>query len=282
MGFIDKILNPFGKNKNTTKKYKDISKESQRVAPDTPSELLLFCRDIAGNQIQEKISQSDDLHWIRAEYTYPSFDSMNFMYKNLIFSVIIDIQDKYGKSYLPEIFIKRQLYACKTYNLIPCKYPIIVPNPTEPEPDKIKPKTQGWNLFNTETDKEIIPEDFNTNDLIELSDWEMRNFGIRFISRYLSAKKIKLLSFQDTLEVDPQIWFEDENGKKCWIIVRCEHTEEIKKPKKLNEIIRRCFKYDGYFAGIIIEPKNKDIKTLYRCQDIRITFNGLEKIHSTI
>ena len=279
MDFLNKLLNPF---KNNDRQYKDLSKDSKQVIPNPPSELLLYCRDIAGEQIQKHMVILNDCKWIRAEYTYPAFDSMNFIYKNKIFSVVIDIQDKNEKSYLPEEYKKRQLYASKNYNLIPCKFPVIVPDPHNPEVDKIKPKSNGWNLYNTETNEEIIPEHLATVEKIEMSEWEMHNFGIKFVIKYLLSQNIKIHSFQDTLEVDPQIWFEDKNGNKCWLIVRCEKLaeKEVKKPPKLNEIIRRCFKHEGYFAGINLCPVND--KNLYRGENIKIEFNGIEKIHSII
>ena len=288
MKFLDKIFHPFGENgKNKySGKYEDLSKDSQRVSPVPPSDLLLYCRDIAGANIQEFISKRTDTNWIRAEFTYPAFDSMNFMCGNQVFSVIIDIQDEEGVSYLPEHFIKRQLYASEEYNLIPCKFPVIVPDPYEPDYEKIKPKTNGLNLFNTKTDDIIYPDKLVTDEKIEISQWEMRNIGIKFILNYLKTKGYTIVSHQDTLEVDPQIWFKNLDDKKYWVIIRCGGKYAGKsnsdlKPEKLDEIIRRCFKYDGYYAEILFEPKNTSDK-IYRGDSLKIIFNGLEKVHTTI
>lgn len=281
MNIFEKLLKPFANNKT---QYQDLSKESQKLPQNNPSELFMCSRDIAGKQLQQNFLQSDEYSWIRCEYTYPSFDDMNFIHKTDIFSVIIDIQDKDGVSYLPEEYIKRQLYASHTYNLIPCKFPVVVPDVYNPDLSQLVSKTQGWNLFNTETDNPINPETVDDEKLCEMSDWEMRNLGIRFVMEYLKAKNLKVLGFQDTLEVDPQLWFLDASGKKCWMIVRCEKKSEqkLQKPEKLNEIIRRCFKYDGYFSGLVFEPKNSDSGVIYRGNDIKTKFNGIEKIHSVM
>lgn len=280
MDFIKNLFNPLNKNKK--REYKDLSKDSKQVVTPQPSDLLIYARDIAGVQIQKHMQLLNNCKWIRAEYTYPAFDSMNFIYKNKVFSIIIDIQDKSGNSYLPEQYIKRQLLASKQHNLIPCKFPVCVDNPTNPNMNTIKSLHNGWNLFNTETDEEIIPEHLATTEKIELSRWEMRNFAITYLRRIFETQHLKVLSFQDTLEVDPQMWFEDSNGKKCWLIIRCETTpkEKAEKPEKLNEIIRRCFTYDGYFAGIVLKPLDDD--KLYRGSRVNIEFNGLEKIHSVL
>ena len=183
---------------------------------------------------------------------------------------------------IPEEYLKRQLNASKKYNLIPCKFPVVVDNPHEPDFETVKPKNNGWNLYHTKTNELITPEHMATTDKIKMSEWEMRNFGIVFVRKYLSAKQLKVLSFQDTLEVDPQIWFEDANGKKCWLLVRCaqKSNNKIPKPNKLNEIIRRCFKNNGYFAGVSLEAI--DEKHLYRGGKINIEFEGIEKIHSVL
>lgn len=284
MDILRRLLNPLGDEKVKKREYKDLSKDSKQVTARPPSDLLLYSRDIAGTQIQKHMLILNNCKWIRAEYTYPAFDSMNFIYKNRVFSIIIDIQDFEGNSYLPEEYIKRQIYASKKNNLIPCKFPVLVDNPHNPDFKTVRALRDGWNLYHTETNEIIIPEHIATTDKIVMSEWEMRNFAITFVRKYLQAKQLKMLSFQDTLEVDPQIWFEDANGEKCWIVVRCaKHPEtEAEKPEKLNEIVRRCFTKDGYFAGVVLYPVNKDEndKELYRNGNVNIEFKGLEKIHT--
>lgn len=281
MDFLRKLLNPFGKNKK--RKFQDLSKESKKVSSNPPSELLLCSRDIAGLQIQQHMNLLNDCRWIRAEYTFPAFDSMNFIYKNKVFSIIIDIQDYSGNSYLPDTYVKRQLLAAKEHNLIPCKFPVVVDNPHNPNLNTAKALNKGWNLYNTETNENIIPEHLATTENIKMSEWEKRNFAVIFVRKYLEAKRLKVLSYQDTMEVDPQMWFEDENNKKCWIVIRCSKFPESEPPKpdNLKEIIRRCFSYDGYYTNIILKSLSDD-NELYRNGSVKIDFKGLEKIHSVI
>lgn len=280
MDLFKKILDPFQGQKSG--EYKDISKDSQKVASAPPSELLLYARDIAGNQIQKNMNLLNQCRWIRNEHTYPAFDNMNFVYKNRIFSVVIDIQDAEGNSYLPEEYVKRQLHAGECYNLIPCKFPVIVPDLDEPEIKSVIPKTGGWNLFHTATEDPVFPEQLATMENVVMSEWELHHYGIRFAIKYLKSKNVRVLGFQDTLEVDPQIWFEDPTGRKCWAVIRTEITKgkDVKKPKKIKEIIRRCFKNDGYFAGVCVSPVGNSV--LYRGGKMNMTFTRFEKIHSTI
>lgn len=281
MNFLHKLFNPLKNNKN--RKYTDLSKESRQIQSKPPSELLLCSRDIAGEQIQKMIDILNDCKWIRPEYTYPSFDNMNFIYKNVVFSILIDIQDKTGNSYLPELYIKRQITAAKEHNLIPCKFPVSVDNPHNPNLNTLESLNKGWNLFRTDTNKPVIPEHLATTENVIMSEWEKRNFAIIFIRKYLKIRKLKVLSFQDTMEIDPQLWFENKDGQKCWVVIRCFVYPEknIPKPEQYKEIIRRCFTNEGYFAGVVLKPLSEDGK-LYRGGKFEITFNGLEKIHSVI
>lgn len=281
MDFLKRLLKPHRLLKE--RGYQDLN-ESKRLPDNSPSELLLTARDVTGKRLQKKILELEECRWLRSEYTYPSFDDMNFMYKSNIYSVIIDIQDEDGVSFLPEEYVKRQLYTASTNNLVPCKFPVTVPEPHNPDLSKIKVKTDGWNLYHTETLEPIDPEIYETKESCEMSKWEMRHFGVKFVIEYLQAKKFKVVGFQDTLEVDPQIWFLDAQGKRCWIIVRCDVNLEdnTKQPDKFSEIIKRCFKYDGYYSGLKLEPKSSDEKVIYRGDSIKAEFDGIRKIHSIL
>ena len=280
MDLFKKILDPFQGQKSG--EYKDISKESQRVASAPPSDLLLYARDIAGNQIQKNMEMLNHCRWIRFEHTYPAFDNMCFVYRNKVFSVVIDIQDEEGKSYLPEEYIKRQLRAAECYNLIPCKFPVVASDMNEPEIETVVSKTGGWNLFRTDTEEAVFPGQLATMEEVLMSDWELHHYGIRFVIKYLKSKSMKSLNFQDTLEVDPQVWFEDDMGRRCWAVVRTQisNGKDIKKPKKIDEIIRRCFKHDGYFIGVGVTPVGSDV--IYRGGKMNMTFVRFEKIHSVM
>ena len=287
MGIFSKLLNPFSWGKLGGKlggKSKDNYKpRNSKVPSRPPSELLLYARDIAGCQIQKLLYSTEGASWMRASYTYPSFDDMNFIIKDNIFSIIIDIQDEEGFSYLPEEFKKRQLFAAKKYNLIPCKFPVVVNNPHNPDMNTVRAKTDGWNLLSTDLSNEIVP-DTETCERTEVSDWEYRHLSIMYIINYLKQKKMNILSFQDTLEVDPQIWFEDSNKKQCWLIVRTSKIDQsnIKKPKALKEIIKKCFTKDGYYALVSFEVEDEYKKRLYRGDKYNISIKEFEKIHTTL
>ena len=281
MDFIKKILAFWGFG-SKQQKYKQIIHRKQKVAPNPPNELFIFAKNIAITQLNQLISPLKECHWIRNENTYPAFDHFNFMYKNKIFSVLIDIQDENGKSYLPNEYIKRQKYAAKVFNLIPCKFPVVTSKPYTFDVSKIKIKNNGWNLFHSKTGKEIILDKLNYNKKEEFSIWELRNYGIKYTIKYLQSKNYKVNSYQDVIGIDPQIWFYDENNKRSWVVVRCLDSKN-KNPFKKNElesIINNCYGYNGYYAELTVESPDKNNKKLYRGDNIRTVNFDCKQIHS--
>lgn len=286
MGILKKIFNPFSTKSamesRKQNKFRD-NKNKSKVPTRPPSDLLLYSRDIAGMQIQGVINELEGANWLRAAYTYPSFDDMNFIYKDNVFSVIIDIQDEEGFSYLPEEFIKRQLFAAKKFNLVPCKFPIVVKDPHNPDMNTVRALNKGVNLIHTET-QDIIDLETIKSERTEVSDWEYRHYAIEYVMNYLTQQGMKVLSFQDTLEIDPQFWFEDNNNKQAWMIVRAQKIDkkDTPKPKALKEMIEKCFTKDGYYSLVSFTVDDVYKKRLYRGDKFKIALAEFEKVHSTL
>lgn len=282
MGIFEKLLNPFS-NKSRNKFRGEYKERKSKVPSRPPSDLLLHSRNITGTHLQKHIDTIDGCHWLRAGYTYPSFDDMNFIYKDSIFSVIIDIQDEEGFSYLPDEFKRRQLFAAKKYNLVPCKFPVVVNNPHSPDMNTVRALNEGWNLIHTETSDNIIPDNIKS-DRTEFSEWEYRHYSVAHVIEYLKQNGMKILSYQDTLEIDPQIWFENDKQKQSWMIVRTQKIDKknTSKPKALKEMIEKCFTKDGYYSLVSFEVDDEYKKRLYRGDDYKISIVEFEKVHTTL
>lgn len=215
---------------------------------------------------QVSIIQKDDFTWLRAQIISPTFDSMNFRYKNQVFSVLLDLVDIIDDkivSYFSNKAKKLQIEICQKNNLIPCIFNVKIRN--------LQPATGGWNLINTISNKKINPLEFASDDLIPISDWELSNWGIMIVMNDLEKKGEKILSFTDVPDISPNIWFEDKNGNKNWIHVSV--NGKLPKPNYLKNTITRYYK--GYTANVSILPINDD-KVIYRAQPAEILYTGLE------
>ena len=217
------------------------------------------------NQIENV--QKDGFNWLRTQIISPTFDSMNFRYKNKVFSVfvdLVDIIDGEVVSYFSQKAKDLQIKICKENNLIPCTFKVKIKN--------LQPATVGWNLFSTVDNKKINPLDSVSNDLVPISNWELLNFGITIVMDDLEKKGEKILSFTDAPDISPNIWFEDEYENKNWVHVSVNGKN--KKPNYLKNNIPS--EYKGYVANVSILPII-DKNVLYRAQPANIFYDGLEK-----
>lgn len=265
-----------GKNVGfTKKKYVDLSTKSREIDKVAPSELFIDIMNFSGQFLQEKIHGAEKCNWLKSEMTRPSFDHFSIAYKNQVFSILIDIRDDEGNSFLPPEFLKRQLGEAKKNNLIPCLFPVIIENMDSSTARVID--NNNWNLFDSISGDAIIPENLVSDKKIEMSPWELHNFAIMQTRVMLKQQEFKIVSFQNVIGVDPQLWFLDENGNQNWVVIR---YDEIK-PDVLTEITRRCFKFNGYLARFEFVSNNKN-KKIYRGDTIGVNFLGFEKVHTFV
>ncbi len=268
------------KNVGLVKKgYVDLSNKSKEIDKKPPSELFIELRNFTGEYLQQIMKTKERCFWFKSEMTRPFFDHFNFIYKNQIFSVLIDMRDMNDNSLMPKEFIARQLGESNKHNLVPCLFPVKIDDLVN---NKYSTLNDGWNLQCTKTNKIIIPEDIISDKKILMSQWELHNYAIMQMRYLLKQCDVQIISFQDIMGVDPQLWYLDENGNKCWMVIRYFFDEKQKKlPDDITEITRRCFKFNGYFAPFIFSSKTSG-KKIYRGDQIETKYLGLEKIHTFI
>ena len=247
-----------------------------------PSQFFVDTRKLVGNWLQQRMNQIDGTRWIKGYLTYPAFEHLSFSYKNQIFCVVVDIIDENTKeSCLPEKTKSLLINECKKNNLIPCLYKVLVDNPKNPAYNTLKQYSDGWNLFDARTNEPVIPERLGTDDFVEMSEWELNDFAIQIVRDYITDNlKLKILSYQNIVGVDPQLWFMDDNRKKHYVIVRYTMypNKDVKMPNNISGIQNKCKGYDGFFASVAFCSKGENPSMLYRGQESYISFDGLKKL----
>lgn len=230
---------------------------------------------IAGAYLQTMFNKNNqefsDEHmgfcWLRTDITNPTFDSMNFRYKNKVFSVLLELVIPVDKEALltktTRHMKKLQVDICKENDMIPCLFPV--------EIDKMKPHESGWNLRNTETGEVVIPTEMADDSPKPVSMWELMNWGISIVMKDLQNNGNKILSFTDAPGIMPQIWFENNNGEKCWVQVF------VNKPMELIDFSDTIAgSYKGFLASVTIQALTDDI--LYRSHPANVKYDGLKAI----
>lgn len=264
---VEKCQAPKEKNK----------KGNYRYNIDRPAESreYLECWSVAGKYLEVMFRRSEqplpDPHmgfsWLRTDIISPTFDSMNFRYRNKVFSVLFELVVQVEEdAFITKTARKEkelQVKICKENDMIPCLFMVDV--------NKMRPVKGGWNLRNTETGEIVIPTDEADDSLRPVSAWELMNWGISIVLDDLRLKGYKVLSFTDAPGVMPQIWFEDSKGNKCWIEV------VVNKPTEIADFSGTIAeKYKGYIAGVMIQPIEGGV--LYRSHPANIKYKGLQEV----
>jgi len=271
---------------------------SYEIDRTEPSPQFLNARHVAGITLQEqfkklggKLDSPHDFRWVKTELTWPSFDHLTFAYGNRVFSVLVDAMEG-GRSAISRQAMDRFLEATKKNNLVPCIFPI--------KTETMIPASAGWNLFDAVEPAPLDPESFDMTGKMVMSEWELRNFAIQIVRDSITRDgSSEILSFTDVLGVDPQVWFQDADGNRAWVIVRHSpqitgsEWEEHAGLEKSNPQLRP---YDGYFAAVslassapfLYDLEGKHIPLserftgkapLYRGDGFHIKFEGLKRIH---
>lgn len=249
-----------------------------RVEQEEPSIDFKQAWSTAGRHIQ---SQADTgFSWLRADLNPPMAEHLSFRIGNQIFFVFIEAAEfnfESGKNLFSNV--------CKTANAIPCLMPM------EKRLERWQPAHAGWGLIDVSSRKPINPLDYVSDELIEMTDWELHDFAIQVVCSKLEGEGKNIFSKQSSMSIDPSIWFQDNTGPH-YVIVRAGRypSTDILLPKNTSEIMQGCsaMSKSGYFAPVIFanaqDPFDPDAKVngnflpLYRGHGMYPKFTGLSAL----
>jgi len=226
------------------------------------------------------------LNWIRAHLHQPFDDHLSFRVGNQIFSVLVELENSSMESSLTDRERNNQERFCLDNNLVPCIYK--VKKTSHGEYERIFP---DWNLVHAETKKPINPVELISEELVEMSPWEVHDVGIQLVADYIKKDGGEVGSYQSVLKIDPSIWFK-RDGIGSYVIVRTVRHPELnaERPTNLNETIKSIKslkspegKAEGYFASVGIANNEdsfdgKNSLPLYRGGGMHIRFTGIERL----
>ncbi len=230
-----------------------------------------------------------DFRWIQSDLNYPAFQHLAFAYKGNIYSVLMEFVSEDGNHILPQD-IKNQIRECSKYDMTACTIPL--------DYETYKPLVEGNHLISTETREAITISEREGN--VVMSAWEINNFGVSIVKDQLKKEGKKVIGCCDLPAIQPQIWFEDEQGKKSYVVVNTisGNTPEAVDFKLNRQLMLEFINYDGYYAevgifsadaiaydskGLIVplsarfsmsDPK----EILYRDKEFYINYTGLRYI----
>jgi hypothetical protein len=248
------------------------------VAQEEPSETFKRAWQAAGRHIGPL--GGDSFNWLRATLNPPMAEHLSFRLGNQIFFVWVDAAEfvyENGKG----LFLKVSQEA----NAIPCIMPM-----TE-RLTKFESSMPGWGLIHAETREPVNPPDLVSDELIQMTDWELHDFAIQMVKSKLSEEGKNVFSAQSSREIDPSIWYE-EDGDAHWVVVRARRHPELQAtaPANMEDIAEGCSRMGkaGFFASVVVanhdDPFDPEAATngnylpLYRGHGMSVNYEGLQKI----
>ena len=183
--------------------------------------------------------------WLRVNLSPPLLEHLAFRIGNQLF--FIHVTDDLGTLPKPS----RQdaaIYAAEMANGVPC---VIVMRRTLGGWEPLNP---GWGLTHAVSGEPVSPLDLVSDEKIEMSDWELRDFAIQVVRDHLKEESNSIIGWCSNTEIDPQIWFTDENGKMHFVVVRAVRYPETEAsiPVDIDDIVVSCGvkSNSGFFASV--------------------------------
>jgi hypothetical protein len=251
---------------------------NENESESMPSEFVAAWHS-AGEHIQG-VGQ-DGVHWLRANMNPPLEEHLSFRFGNQLFFVYVEIDA------LPFIGTRKEsfLNVAQEAAATPCILNMVTINGV------FKPAHPGWGLLHATEGNAVNPDDLVSDQLIEMSDWELHDFSIQFVRSHLENEGKKVFTTQPSFHSDPSIWFEEE-GNPCWVVVRAARYPKklADRPANLQDIKDACSSINakGYFASVVAANAdnpfdvfaefNGNYLPLYRGQGLTVQFDAVEPV----
>lgn len=151
------------------------------------------------------------------------------------------------------------------------------------------PYDGGWGLVDHPSLQTIDPHRLVTDELVEMTDWEVHSFGIQVVRHHISEKASVIETYQDDPELSPSIWYTIGQERRYVIVRTCRYPAEPPQPdSKLTSIVDRLKNEadGGDFAALSVasindafDPSGEIPATpLWRGHGLTVKFAGLQPL----
>lgn len=172
-----------------------------QIQQKIPSEQFQKAWSAAGQYIQKQAGTG--LNWLRATLDQPMTEHLSFRIGNQLFFVFIEAAE-FNYQLEKDSFTK----VCIEANAVPCLMPM------EKSLEKWRPSQSGWGLVHAQSNKPLNPLEHVSDELIEMTDWEVHDFAMQVVCTHLEKEGKNVFSKQSSPEIEPSLWFADSDGRK--------------------------------------------------------------------
>ena len=251
------------------------------IETTTPSPEFIDCWNTAGRHLQT-CRVGPDFRWLKATPIPPFLEHLSFAVGNQLYFVRLESKSRAGEALLatPGSLAGLQAIA-KGCNGHACIMPMAE------GPEGWRPVEPGWGLLHVETGKRVDPSSLATDDLIEMTDWELHDFAVQVVRDCIKKQGHELMSSQGNPSVDPSIWFIGEHGPECVVVRAARHPlTDAEQPASLKQITERCMDMAKrvHFASVAAVSTDYDFQEgsapvpIYRGKGMYANYKGLELI----
>ena len=150
-----------------------------------------------------------------------------------------------------------------------------------------EPIRPGWGLVDPKDGRTVDPFRLVTDERIPMTPWEVHSMGVQVVVQHLDQKGFQVTMFQDDPNVDPTLWFQNQNDQPEWVVVRTVTypAERAERPANWERIARNlaAVAHRGHFASVALcsayqpfEADDEPPAPLWRGHGMHANFEGLE------
>lgn len=243
------------------------------------SDEFLDCWKAAGNHLDRQVDGGIK-SWLRAHPYPPFLEHLSFRLGNQLFFIRVEDADGRVKGPGNE---QGYLAAAKKANGHAC----ILPMKRKAFGGGWAVAQAGWGLIDAHSGRLINPINLVTNQLIEMSAWELHDMAVQVVKDYLKKEGLQVTSWQGNPDVDPAIWFRGPSLLPEWVVVRAVKfpSNHAERPKNWQAIHSACGgnRTRGHFASVALVSASQPFRTpdekqmpLWRGHGMHVRFIGLE------
>jgi len=240
-----------------------------------PSKEFLDCWSAAGRHLQ--VRGEDALNWLKADPRPPFLEHLSFRLGNQLFFVRIEDADaKLKVPGNPKGFLT-VADGCKGHGCV---------MPMRRRAGRWAPMFPGWGLLDGRTAHPVDPPALVTDELIEITDWELHDFAVQVVRHHLEEQGAEIGSSTGDPNIDPSLWIH-RDGRPEWVVVRAvryPRTEPARAAdlKAIAEYCRRLSPH-GYLAMVGVAPSDVAARRggaspLWRGHGYAVGFDGLKPV----
>ena len=114
-----------------------------------------------------------------------------------------------------------------------------------------------WGLVNAETFEPMDPNNMKKCKNKPMTEWEKRICCIDFVcERLADDNDCRILSVDDGVNAEPQIWFHNASGELCWVKIEYGQDESVlKEPVHVSQKTKDSCPGIGYTARIVFRKE---------------------------